>query len=186
MASAQRALHRHLASPQFTVSTTGFFSKGEIMHETPQPHPQHKWLDRLVGSWTYEGEMNMGPDQPPMKWTGKETVRTLGGLWFLGEMEGQMSTNIMSLGYDPAQSRYVGTFISAMGTHMWIYSGELDPSGKKLVLNAKGPNFSQSAMANYQDIIQFVDGDHRTLTSQMEDENGKWQLFMTVHYQRVK
>lgn len=159
------------------------------MHE--QPHPQHKWLDRLVGSWTFEGESTMGPDKPPMKSTGKETVRALGGLWFLCEMEGQMPdgawcTNMMSLGYDPTQSRYIGTFVGAMMTHMWVYSGELDAAGKKLVLNTRGPNFSQSAMTNYQDIIEIIDDDHRTLTSQVEGEDGKWTWFMTAHYTRVK
>ena len=50
-----------------------------------QPSAEHYWLQKLVGEWTSESECVMGPDQPPMKATGKETVRSVGGLWTIGE-----------------------------------------------------------------------------------------------------
>ena len=49
--------------------------------QNSEPQKEHQWLHKLVGKWTFEGECSMGPDQPPMKNTGKETVRSLGGLW---------------------------------------------------------------------------------------------------------
>lgn len=55
--------------------------------EMPQPTAEHEWLLQLVGDWTFETECVMGPDQPPMKSTGKQTTRPLGSLWTLGEME---------------------------------------------------------------------------------------------------
>ena len=58
--------------------------------QVPEPQKQHLWLQRLVGEWTFETECSPGPDQPPMKMTGTETVRTLGGLWTIGEGEGEM------------------------------------------------------------------------------------------------
>jgi hypothetical protein len=58
------------------------------MHE--EPRAEHRWLEKLVGEWTYEGECIMGPDQPTMKMTGVETVRSLGGLWTIGEAENAM------------------------------------------------------------------------------------------------
>ena len=45
-----------------------------------QPQKEHQWLQKLVGEWTYEIEATMEPDQPPVKSTGTETVRSLGGL----------------------------------------------------------------------------------------------------------
>ena len=50
--------------------------------------------------------MRMGPDQPPMKSTGVDVVRSLGGLWIIAEGEGEMpgggtAKTIMTLGYDP-------------------------------------------------------------------------------------
>ena len=35
---------------------------------------QHRWLQQLVGEWTYESDCNMGPDQPKVKFKGTETV----------------------------------------------------------------------------------------------------------------
>ena len=43
-----------------------------------------------------------------------------------------------------------------MMTHLWIYNGALDESEKILTLDTEGLNFSQSAIAKYQDIIEFV------------------------------
>ena len=51
---------------------------------------EHHWLERFVGEWEYEGEAIMGPDQPPMKWKGTESVRSIGGLWVQGEGTGEM------------------------------------------------------------------------------------------------
>jgi hypothetical protein len=43
-----------------------------------KPQKEHEWLHKLVGEWSFEGECGMGPDQPPMKSTGTETVRSAG------------------------------------------------------------------------------------------------------------
>jgi hypothetical protein len=163
----------------------------EMCH-VAKPQKEHEWLTRLVGEWTYEGECSMGPDQPPMKSTGKETVRSLGGLWMVGESEanmpnGEPATMIITLGYDPKTNRYVGTWVGSMMTHMWHYDGEMDASGKVLTLNAEGPSFADpNKTAKYQDIIEVKDDNHRILRSQFQGEDGKWTQFMTANYKRTK
>ena len=160
--------------------------------QTPEPQAEHKWLQRLVGEWTFESECNMGPDQPPMKHGGRETVRSLGGLWTIGEGDGETPDGntfktIMTLGYDPQQKRFVGTFIASVMTHLWPYNGSLDASGKVLTLDSEGPSFAgDGTMAKYQDIIEFIDDDYRTLASQMQGPDGKWMPFMKAHYRRKK
>src|SRR3954451_18539371 len=114
-----------------------------------EPQQEHRWLDQLVGEWTYEGECSMGPDQPT-KIQGVEVVRSLGGLWTIGEGEGEMpgggtSKSIMTLGYDPRIGRYVGTFVAAVLANLWIYSGTLDETEKVLTLETEGPDFTQKA-----------------------------------------
>jgi hypothetical protein len=158
-----------------------------------EPQAEHKWLQKLVGEWAFEGECVMGPDQPAMKHGGSESVRSVGGLWTLGEGKGagpdgnQNMTSYMTLGYDPTTKRFVGTFIASMMTHLWIYNGALDASGKVLTLDTEGPDFSGGpAMVKYQDIIEFVSDHHRTLKSQLRGPDGKWQNFMTAHYRRKK
>ncbi|MBD2259372.1 DUF1579 domain-containing protein [Pseudanabaena sp. FACHB-2040] len=154
-----------------------------------KPQAEHQWLDKLIGQWISETECSMGPDQPPSKTHGTEVVHTLGGLWIVAEGEGEMpdgevGKTLMTLGYDPQTKRYVGTFVASMMTHLWRYSGSLDQAEKTLTLETEGPNFSQSAMAQYKDIIEFVSDDHRIMTSQILTDDGHWHQFMTAHYRR--
>ena len=160
------------------------------MHAEPQK--EHEWLQKLVGEWTCESECIMGPDQPPMKSKGAESVRSIGGLWTMGEMQAEMpdgspGTMIMTLGYDPQKGRFVGTFVGSMMTHLWLYEGALDAAGNVLTLDAEGPTMAgDGKMAKYQDAIEIKSADHRVLTSRMLGDDGEWRQFMTAHYRRKK
>lgn len=165
---------------------------GDCNMQTPDPEPQHLWLQKLVGEWIVESECSMGPDQPSMKNTGREVVRSLGKFWTIGEgsletPDGGSCDSIITLGYDPKTQRFVGTFIASVMTHLWPYDGQLDSSGRILTLNSEGPCFSgDGTMAKYQDIIEFVTDDHRTLTAKVFGTDGLSQTFMTSHYRRKK
>jgi hypothetical protein len=149
-----------------------------------EPQKEHQWLQILVGEWTLED------DKAPGQWT--ESVRSLHGLWILAEGQGEMpgggaATTVMTLGYDPQKKRYVGTWIGSMMTHLWIYDGELDATGKILTLNSEGPDMSgEGKMVKYRDVIELKSDDHRVLTSHMLGEDGQWNQFMTAHYRRKK
>jgi Protein of unknown function (DUF1579) len=155
-----------------------------------EPQQEHQWLQQLVGEWTYESECIMGPGQPPMRFKGSESMRSLGGLWVLGEGRGEMpggdtATMIISLGYDPRKKRFVGTWIGSMMTHLWVYDGGLDAAGRVLTLDAEGPSFAgDGTLAKYQDIITLESADHRILTSRVLKDDGTWNQFMTAHYRR--
>ena len=156
-----------------------------------KPQKEHAWLDRFVGEWSYEMDAAVEPGTPQQKFTGTESVRSLGGMWILCEGRGQMpdgtpSTTIMTLGYDPAKQRYVGTFIGSMMTHLWIYQGSVNAAGNTLVLDTEGPSFAgDGSLARYQDTIEWKSNDHRVLTSTCQDGTGKYQHFMTAHYRRA-
>src|SRR5262245_50957797 len=123
---------------------------------TAEPQKEHKWLEQLVGEWDCEMEAIMGPGQPPSKHTGTDSVRSL-SVWVVCEGKGEMlggetARTIMTLGYDPAKKRFVGSFIGSMMTHMWLYNGELDAAGKVLTLDAEGPAFTDpNKSAQYKD-----------------------------------
>ena len=157
------------------------------MHVEPQK--EHKWLEQLVGEWESEMEGDCGPGQPSVKHVGTETVRSL-NVWVLceGVMPGDATMKtVMTLGYDPAKKKFVGTFIGSMMTNLWVYEGELDASGTKLVLDAMGPSFADPGKtANYKDTLEIVSPDHRILSSQFQAEDGTWHQFMTAHYRRKK
>ena len=158
------------------------------MHTEPQQ--EHQWLQQIVGEWTSEMEATMAPGQPPAKFSGKDRVRSLGGLWVICEGEGEMPDGdtgytIMTLGYDPAKKRFVGTFIGSMMAGMWLYEGQL--AGNVLTLDTEGPSFADpNKMAKYQDILEIVGPDHRILKSRTLGEDGAWTEFMTANYRRTK
>lgn len=151
---------------------------------------EHQWLQRLVGEWTVEGEASMVPGQPPEKYSGIESVRSLEGIWTV--CEGRDSpdagpSSIMTLGYDPARGRFVGTFVAGMMPHLWIYDGELDADGKRLLLNAEGPSLTtEGQTGKYRDTIELVSDDHRVLTSSFLFEDGEWRQFMRTDYHRTR
>jgi len=155
-----------------------------------EPQAEHHWLHRLIGEWSYEAECTMGPGQAPMRATGSERVRSLGGLWVVCEGHGEMpgggpATMIMTLGYDPRTKRYRGTWVGSMMTHLWVYDGTLDAQERTLSLEAEGPDFSGEGSALYRDVIELRSDDHRVLTSHKLGEDGAWQAFMTARYRRT-
>lgn len=156
---------------------------------TAEPQAEHHWLDRMVGEWSSEAECVMEPGQPPATFQGTETVRSLGGLWIVAEGQGDMPgggamNSILTLGYDPARQRYIGTFIASMMTHMWLYEGNVE--GGVLTLDTEGPDFSTGGktMARFKDAIEWIDADCRVMTSRMQGEDGQWRQFMTARYRR--
>ena len=157
-----------------------------------KPQKEHQWLEKLVGDWTYEGNATIESGTPPMKFTGIENVRSLGGLWYVAEAKGNMpdggaATMIMTLGYDPQKKKYVGTWIGSMMTHLWHYHGAVDAAGKMLTLDSVGPNMaSPGSMAKFKDSIEFKSNDLRVLTSNMLDDDGQWHEVMKAEYRRKK
>ena len=127
-----------------------------------EPQKEHRWLERLVGEWTYEGEAIMGPGQEPVKSTGSQSTRSIGGRWVQCEGKGEIpgggpTTMVITLGYDTAKKRFVGTFMGSMMTNLWVYDGALDAAEKVLTLDAEGPSFTDPGKtAKYQDIIEIV------------------------------
>lgn len=155
-----------------------------------EPQTEHAWLQSLVGEWTYEIESVMVPGEASGTMKGRETVRSLGGLWIVAEGESEMpdggvASSRMTLGYDPAAQHFVGSWVGSMMTHQWIYRGRRDAAGKVLTLDTEGPSFAgDGTTTRYQDVITVESPDHRILTSRVMDADGSWRQFMTGHYRR--
>jgi hypothetical protein len=172
------------------MTTDETTQQGPAMQAEPQK--EHQWLQQLIGDWTYEGEAMMEPGKPPEKSKGTESVRSIGGLWTVAEGRGEMpggetGTMMMTLGYDPQKTRFVGTWLGSMMTYLWVYDGGLDAAERVLTLEAEGPSMTAAGkMAKYKDVIEVKSEDHRVLTSHMLGDDGKWLHFMTANYRRVK
>jgi len=155
----------------------------------PKPQKEHEWLQQLVGEWKWEGDA-AEPEKENQKHHGTEIVRSIGGLWIVAEGRGQApdgaaSESVMTLGYNPEKSAFVGTFVASMMTEMWVYQGWLDSSKNELVLDTEGPSFEDmTRRARYKDVIRIVDKDNRIMTSSYQGEGGSWYQFMSLHYRR--
>jgi hypothetical protein len=156
-----------------------------------RPQEQHEWLQRLVGDWVYESGAPAEPGKPAETVTGTETVRSLSDIWIIAEGQGEVpgggeARMLMTLGYDPAKQRFVGTWIGSTMHHLWVYDGKLDEAGKVLTLDATGPDFQDpSSLRQYQDIIEVQDDDQRLLISRMLGDDGEWREIMRARYRRT-
>lgn len=161
-----------------------------------QQTEENRWLRRIVGEWTFEGECMTGPGRPPQKTHGTESVRPLGDAWVVGEMVGSMpgsdavATNIITLGYDPAKATFTGTFVSSVMNHLWLYDrGELDAQRRVLALECDGPKFGADGQpapgtSRYRDSLELVSDNHRILRAEVRGDDGHWVHFMTTHFRR--
>lgn len=155
-----------------------------------KPDRQHKWLQQWVGRWTFEIRADNGPGKPPHTLKGRETIRPIGKLWIVADGAGQTPdggtmTSQMTLGYDPARKRFVGSWVGSPMTHHFVYEGRL--GGKTLILETTGPDFfNKRKQARYRDAFEVVDRHHRILRSSYQAPSGRWVTFMTCHYTRAK
>ncbi|CAD71653.1 DUF1579 domain-containing protein [Rhodopirellula baltica] len=153
-----------------------------------KPQSEHQWLEQILGEWKFDHDCKM-PDGSNSTTHGKMSCRSLGGMWVICESggesaEGEPWSSIMTLGFDTAEGRYVGTFVGSMMSNIWPYEGCLDESGKKLLLSSRGPAFDGSGKANYRDTIHIMDADTWMMTSELQDENGQWIEFMSGKHTR--
>jgi hypothetical protein len=144
---------------------------------------EHEFLERLVGVWDVTAPEMTG-QQP---WT--EVVRSLQGIWFVAEGNGEMpgggaATTVLTLGYDAAKGKYVGSWIGSMMDYMWTYEGEVEPSGNVLSLYTRGPALEGDGLADYREQIAFIDDATRTFTSSARQPDGSWKPFMEARYAR--
>lgn len=146
-----------------------------------QPTEHHRWLEKLVGTWNvFEKEDSAEP-------MGSEVVESHGGMWVVatGKMpmpDGSEATSFMTLGYDPAKGKYVGTWIGTVMTHIWVYLGDLE--NDTLTLEAEGPG-PDGTTGTFRDVVTLHSEDHRTLSSYGLQPDGTWAQFMEMHYRRV-
>lgn len=174
------------------VLAAGVLLLAQEAPQMPQPVKEHEWLQQLVGTWDAEAEMHGEPGQPAMQSKGIETVRSVGGFWVQTEMKSTLPwdssapfTGIMTLGYDPGARKYRGTWIDSMTSHLWIYEGALDATGKVLTLETRGPcPHRPGELANFRETIEIKDAHIRTFTTSIQNEDGTWTKMMTATSRR--
>lgn len=159
--------------------------------EMPKPAKEHKLLEQFAGEWTCESTAQIPGVDEPMTCKGVESSKVMGGFWLMAEgeadMMGDKMTSLLTVGYDAKKKHYVGTFVCSAADYMWEYTGKFDDTGKKLILSTTGPAMMDpDTMVEYQEVLELVDADHKTFTSSVKGDDGKWTEMMKMEYTRKK
>lgn len=159
--------------------------------QTPGPTKEHQWLAQFVGEWQTQSDCTRGPGEAPIKCEGAVIGRKLGEFWIVNEINSTMLDTpinaIQTIGYDPVQKKYIGTWVDSMMNHMWKYEGTVDQSGKILTLEADGPNPGASGKpTKFRDSYEFKTPDRILAKSSMLGDDGKWVTFMIGEMKRKK
>jgi hypothetical protein len=145
---------------------------------------EQRWLARLVGEWTFETSFDGPAGEPAKSLTGTERVRSLDGVWTIAEGSSDMGGTLLTLGFDTARGRVVGSYVGSMLTSLWVYDGVLE--GDTLAVDTEGPSFLRPGeTGRYRDVFAFDGDDARTLTSHERDADGEWRAFMTTRFRRT-
>ncbi len=168
------------AQPEAAPQPTDMFAK---------PQAEHQWLEQFLGEWDYVNECQMG-DGKTTQTRGTASCRSLGGVWLIFESawssaEHGTHSTIITLGYDPAQKKYLGTFVGSMMASLWHYVGELQ-DGKRLPLLSEGPKFDGSGRGNYRDTFEPIDQDTWLFSSELQGDDGQWVKFMSSTHTRKR
>lgn len=164
-----------------------------VARDTPEPPPverEQAWLKQLVGEWESEAELIRGPGKPAKKRRGKESTRAIGEFWVVSDLKAELPTGesmsaVYTLGYNPEKKKYVATWIDSVTSHMWIYEGTLDETGKILTMESDGPNAMVAGKtARFRDVIEIKSRDLRTLTSSSQADDGAWTTFVSSQVRR--
>lgn len=161
------------------------------MPKFPEPQEEHEFLQQFVGEWVTHSKAIMGPGAEPMECHGTMSSQGLGKFWAINNLKGDLGgvpiNGIQTLGYNLEKKKFVGTWVDSMTDHLWAYEGGLENDGKKLVLEAEGPNYmAGGGSIKYKDTYEFKSPDVIETESLMQGEDGKWVTFMTGTFTRKK
>lgn len=153
-----------------------------------KPTKQHQLLKKDVGTWDATVKVWPMEGAEPMESKGTEKNRLLkGGLWlitrFEGDVIGMPFIGMGQFGYDPAEKKYVGSWIDTMTPHMMTTKAEYDEETKTMTGVAEtrdpvtGEKYEAKMITRYKDDDSHVMEMHRS-------QNGKEWKVMEISYKR--
>ncbi|MEM7313075.1 MAG: DUF1579 family protein [Planctomycetota bacterium] len=169
----------------FAVTFLVCLATTSAQEPTPNGPKGFEWLKQFEGTWAnIPDDPNSGVENATV------SARLIGQNWLVNvhraDFAGMKFEAIQTLGYDKKKKLFVGTWVDSMMKFRWEYTGSLDKSGKKIILNADGPDMQNAEiMREYRDTYEFKSKDEILATSQMKNPEGKWNTFMTATFKRL-
>ena len=117
----------------------------------------------------------------------KETIEMFGGFWttslFEAEMFGMPFKGRATLGYDPAQGKYVSTWFDTMSPQIFLFTGEFN--GGVLEMSGRGSDCMSGGMADYRTSEVHGKDGSRTFEMWMKPDGGEEMKLFTHVYTRA-
>jgi len=143
-----------------------------------------EWLKQFEGTWTVVSKSPEVDGQPSTTQTGTLKSRAVGSRWIVNEHSGKIGPMsfkaVQTIGYDSGKKQFTSTWIDSLTSFEWHCTGSLDATGKKLTLEAEGPDWNDSKKNRlYRDIYEFKSENEIAGVSQMMNDQGEWETFNT-------
>lgn len=136
-----------------------------------QPGEHHKILERWIGKWSTETRFFMSGQATPVEKGTIETKWLMPGRWLMSETKGTMmgmpSHSVIMMGYDNFKMSYVFTAVSNMDTAMLRAEGDMDPSGKTLIM--------------YGTLDEYLTGEHDKMVKYLWRFESDDKTIMEIH-----
>lgn len=164
---------------------------GDAPVATPSEDPA-TFLEQLAGEWSVVSEAKLGPGEDPIRTESREVARWLGERWLVAESTGVTATgdpftSIRTIGWDPAEKKFLSTWIDTMQSHLWSYTGSLDETSTALILETEGPVLGNpQTTARYREVIEIRDEDRKVMRSMILGPDGEWFEFALAEYRRIE
>jgi hypothetical protein len=129
------------------------------------------------------------PDAEPTISKATETNELIGGMWLVSRFEGQLLgmpfTGLGQWGYDPAEKKYVGTWIDNMTPYMQTIRGDYDPATKTMTSLSESRDPVSGEKITYKETARTVDENTRVFEMYMPGEDGEYRKMLEVEYKRA-
>jgi hypothetical protein len=167
-----------------------------MMMEMAKPGENHKRMEELVGTWSYNVKWWMSPESPPNEASGTTVTKSvMDGRYFISDHSSKMQMpgsdgkvtemefrGMAIEGYDNAKKKFVASWIDNMGTGIMNLEGTYDAATRTLTYFADYEPMPGMKI-RVREVVKTVDKDHRTMEF-FEDRGGKDVKTMQIDYTR--
>jgi len=182
--------HRCVLLVLLSVVASASIALQQVVAQQPGPTKEHEIFKQDVGKWDATMKLYHTPDAEPTISKATETNELIGGMWlvnrFEGELMGMPFSGIGQWGYDPAEKKYVGTWIDNMTPYMQTIRGDYDPATKTLTSLSESRDPMTGEKITYKETARTIDENTRQFEMFMPDGKGGYQKMLEVEYKRAQ
>ena len=153
-------------------------SAAKAQEPGPQLKDEHKLLQKDVGTWDATVKLWPVANAEPVESKGTEKNELLpGGLWlvthFEGDFGGMKFVGVGTMGYDPEEKKYVGTWIDNMTPHLMVTKADYDAKTKTFTGKSESRDPATGKLLPTKSISRYVDDNTRVFEMYTPDPDGK-------------